>query len=323
MAATRAFPSAGHPVRVVPCGRHRAKKLERPGRGVEPNAVAEPPVAVRVVREHDRNASLDGRRPGEVDPRPRELGGERDPVHPGNVRDDRTLGQGVEPRLRLERHGAGENPSVHLGKRDVHRDVARGEPLRPLLPILLAAPREHDLEDRSPARVEGGGPAFGDARRRDRESGGVENDARAGVLEHGGDEVRGDRVLQARDVDGERVHPSRAKGRDEGVDGCEVRGLDMGAVEDDGGNGRAAGPVRDDFVEAARPGFRVVEAGARERRGLAPFGRASDESGREGEQVSGVCRPPVHAVLPEAMGVGGGHGTEGRERGVRLVVAGQ
>ena len=307
----------------VPGDRHRAQELDGAGRGVEPDPVAEPPVPVRVVREHDRDAAFPRRRRGEVDPRARKIRAEGDPVRPRRVGHDRALGQGVEPVFRLERNGAGEDAPVHLREGDVHRDVARGEPVRPLLPLLLAAAREHHLEDRSAAGVEGGRPALGQARRRDRESGGVEHDARAGVLEHGGDEVRADRVLQARDVDGERVHPARPEGRDQRVDGSEVRGLDVGAVEDDGGDGGAVGPLGDDLVEAARPGRGVVEPGARERGGLTPLGRVADEIGGEREQAAGVRRPPVHQVLPQAMGVGARHGAEGRERGVRLVVAGQ
>ena len=143
------------------------------------------------------------------------------------------------------------------------------------------------------------------------------------MSEHGLDEVRGDRVLEARHVERERVHAARAEGVHEGIDGGEVGRLDVGAVEDDGGGGGAFDPARGDLVEAARPDLRVVEAGARERRGLPPLARMPDEVGGEGEQVAGVRRPAVHAVLPQAVRALGRHRAEGGQLGVRLVVAGE
>ena len=314
-------PVLGDAVHVVARGGHRPEELHGPRRGVEPDPVAEPPVPVRVVREHDGDPPLGGRGGGEVDPRPREVRGERHPVAPRDVGDDRALGALVEPGLRLERHRAGEDPPVHLGERDVHRDVARGEPLGPALPVLLAPPREHHLEHRPAARVEGGRAPLGRARRRDREPGRVQHEAHPRVREHGGDEVRGDRVLEARHVERERVHPARAKGVHESVDGGEVRRLDVRAVEDDGGGGSALDPPGGHLVEAARPALRVVEPGPGERRGLAPLGRVPDEVGREGEEVPGVRGPAVHAVLPKPMGALGRNRAEGGKLGVRLVVA--
>ena len=310
-------------VHLVARGRHRPEELDGAGRGVEPDPVAEAPVAVRVVREHDPDPPLGGRGAGEVDPRAREPGGERDPVAPRDVRHDRALGPGIEPGLGLERDRAREDPPVHLGERDVHRDVARGEPLGAALPVLLAPAREHHLEHRPAARVEGGPAPLGRARRRDREPGGVQHETCPRLFEHGGDEVRGDRVLEARDVERERVHPACAQGVHQGVDGGEVRRLDVRAVKDDGGDGGALDPPGGHLVEAARPALRVVEPGPGERRGLAPLGRMPDEVGREGEEVPGVRGPAVHAVLPQPVGALCGNRAEGGELGIRLIVAGK
>ena len=302
-------------------GGHRVQELDGARRGVEPDPVAEPAVPVRVVREHDGDPPLGGRGGGEVDPRPREIRGERHPVATRDVGHDRAFGKRVEPGLRLERHRAGEDPPVHLGERDVHRDVARGEPLRPAFPVFLAPAREHHLEHRPAARIEGGRAPLRGARRRDREPGGVQHEAHPCVREHGGDEVRGDRVLEARNVERERIHAARPEGVHEGVDGSEVRGLDVGAVEDDGRGGGTVDPPGGHLVEAARPALRMVEAGPGERRGLPPLGRMPDEVGREGEEVPGVRGPAVHAVLPQPMDALRGHRAEGGELGVRLVVA--
>ena len=97
----------------------------------------------------------------------------------------------------------------------------------------------------------------------------------------------------------------------------------MGAVEDDGRGGRTGGPPRHDVVEAAGPEPRPVEAGPRQRGGLAPFDRVADEVGREGEEVARVRRAAVHAVLPQAVGGLRRNGAERGELGIRLVVAGK
>ena len=164
-------------------------------------------------------------------------------------------------------------------------------------------------------------PPLGRAWRRDREPGGVQHEARVRLREHGGDEVRGDRVLEARHVERERIHAARPEGVHEGVDRGEVRGLDVGAVEDDGRGGGTVDPASGHLVEAARAAFRMVEASPGERGGLPPLGRVPDEVRREREEIPGVRRPAVHAVLPQPMGALGGHRAEGGELGVRLVVA--
>ena len=184
-------------------------------------------------------------------------------------------------------------------------------------------PREHHLEHRPAARVEGRRAPFRGARRRDREPGRVQHEAHPRVREHGGDEVRGDRILEARHIERERVHAARAEGVHQGVHRGEVRRLNVCAVEDDGGGGSALDPPRDHIVEAARPALRMVEAGPGERRGLAPLGRMPNEVGGEGEEVPGVRGPAVHAVLPQAVGALRRHRAERRELGVGLVVAGK
>ena len=185
---------------------HRAQQLQGSGGGVEADAVAEAPVAVGVVREHDADAPLARRRRGKRDPRAGERGAELDAVGAGRVGHDRTLGPRVEAGLGLEGHRAGENAPVHLGQRDVHRDVAGRKSLHALGPALLVPAREHDLEDGPPAGVERPSPPRR-ARCRHREAGGVQHQACVRLVQGSFHEVRGDGVLQARHVEGECVHP--------------------------------------------------------------------------------------------------------------------
>ena len=309
-------------VEPVSRGGHRAQQFDGPGRGVQSHAVAEPPVAVRIVREHDPDAPPAHRRRREVDPGAREIRGELHPVGARRIRHHRAFGQRVEPGLGLERHRAGEDASIDLGQRHVHRDVARGEPLRPARPARLVVAREHHLQHRPAGRVERRGPAPR-PRRGHREAGGVQHHPRPAPLQHPLDQIRRGRILQARYVERERVHPARGEGVRQRVDGGEVGRLHVGAVEDDGGGGRIGGPSRDEVVEAAGAEARPVEAGPRQRGGLAPFGRVADEVGREGEEVARVRRAAVHAVLPQAVGGLRRDGAESGERGIRLVVAGK
>ena len=309
-------------VEPVPRGGHRAQQLDGPGRGVQSHAVADPPVAVRIVREHDADAPLAHRRRREVDPGARQIRGELHPVGARRIRHHRAFGQRVEPGLGLERHRAGEDASIDLGQRHVHRDVARGQPLRPARPALLVTAREHHLKHGPAARIERRRPAFR-PRRGHREAGGVQHYPRLRQLQHPLDEVRRSRVLQARDVERKRIHPARAEGARQRVDGGEVGRLHVGAVEHDGRGGRAVDPPRHEVVEAAGPEARPVEAGPRQRGGLAPFDRVADEVGREGEQVARIRRPAMHAVLPQAVGGLRRYGAERGERRVRLVVAGK
>ena len=87
--------------------RHRPEQLERPRGSVEADAVAEAPVPVGVVREHDADASLAGGRCGERDPGLCERGAELDTIGAGRVGHYRALGARVEAGLGLEGHRAG------------------------------------------------------------------------------------------------------------------------------------------------------------------------------------------------------------------------
>ena len=258
----------------------------------------------------------------ERDPRAGEIGAEGDAVGARRVGHDRALGARVEAGLGLEGDGAGEDAPVDLGQGDVHRDVARGEPLRARRPALLVAAREHDLEHGTPAGVEGSATAFR-SRSGDREAGGVQHQAHVGLLQHPPDEVRRDRILEARDEERQRVHAARRQRIAERVDGSEVGRLQVGAVEDDGGGGRARGPRGRQLLQAAHARTRPVEAGPGQGSGLPPLARAADQVRREGEQVSRVLRSRVHAVLPQAVGGLGRRRAERDELRVGLIVAGQ
>ena len=315
-------PVRGDAVHGVSRRGHRAQQLHGSGGGVEADAVAEAPVAVGVVREHDADTPCCGRRCGQRDPRAGERGGELDAVGAGRVRHDRALGPRVEAGLGLEGHRTGENAAVHLGQRDVHRDVARRQSLHAPGPALLVPAREHHLEHRPPAGVEGPLPPLR-ARRCHREAGGVQHQAHVRLVQHPFREVRGDGVLQARHVERERVHPAGAERARERVDGGEVGRLKVRAIEDDGGGGGVRDPLRDELFEAAHARARTVDPGARQGGGLAPLAWATDEIRRKGEQVAGIGGTRVHAVLPQAVGGLGRHTAEGHELGIGLIVAGQ
>ena len=160
-------------------------------------------------------------------------------------------------------------------------------------------------------------------RRRHREAGGVQDQVCLGPVQHALYEVRGDGILEARYVERKRIHAARAEGARERVDGREVGRLQVGAIEDDGGGGRAGKPFRGELFEPAHAHARTVDAGARQGGRLAPLARATDQVCGEGEQVARIGGARVHAVLPQAVGGLDRHASERHELGVGLVVAGK
>ena len=84
-------------------------------------------------------------------PRPiaREIGDKGDAVGDRPVADQIGLGLGIAAERRLERHRARQNAAVDLGKRHIHREIARAEAAGSGAPALLVAAGKDDLQDRA------------------------------------------------------------------------------------------------------------------------------------------------------------------------------
>ena len=108
-------------------------------RRVEPDAIADAAITVRVVGEHDRNAALGRRLLAQACPVAREIGDKSDAVGNGAVADEIDFRFGVAAERRLERHGARQNAAIDFGQRDIHREIARPEPARAGAPRFFVA----------------------------------------------------------------------------------------------------------------------------------------------------------------------------------------
>ena len=155
----------------------RAQDLDRRGRRVESDAVAEPPVRCRIVGEHERDAALGCRRAREPDPARRELGDEARAVRLDLILDHVDLGARAAPRRPLKLTArVMMRPSVSGSTTLIAR--SRGE--RPLVPSRQSATlpplvitcsigrSRPSAPDREPVPLEA----------RDREAGRVEHDLR-------------------------------------------------------------------------------------------------------------------------------------------------
>ncbi len=240
----------------------RGQDAERRGRRVEPDAVADPPFAGRIVGQHQREPLVGVRRGAQPAPAPAELGHERHAFGIGLVAHHVHLGVRAAIGEPLEAHGARDDAPVHLGQRHVHGDVARMQPLRVGQPRLAIAARQDHLQHRRVAgQLDGGGRVD----RAGRERGGVEHQRHALGRHQPVDHLAAHGVLQRGDGDRQRVEPLAFERLDQRVEHRRVGGLPVGLVEQDRHHRRAGRPARVPVVERGRLARRMVERGGRQR----------------------------------------------------------
>ena len=85
---------------------HRLQHIRRRGRRIEPDAVGDAAVLVRIVRQHDRDALLGVRLRAKPRPARRKIGDEGDAVRLRPVADRPALGERIELARLLEGDGA-------------------------------------------------------------------------------------------------------------------------------------------------------------------------------------------------------------------------
>ena len=315
-------PVLGQSARAIPRLGHGAQQNDGSRRGVQADAVADAPVPVGVVGEHQGDAPLMRRGVAQAGPTRRQRRGEIDAVGDRLIGHHVALGGGVVAGGGLERHGAGENPAVDLGQGHVHGDIARPQPARLVAPGGLAAAGEDHLEHRAIGLVERR-PHRLAARRGDGETGRIQHHRGRRLGQQFGDQGGRDRVLEAGHMDRQGIETLFGEGLDQGVDGRRVGRLHEGAVEDDGGDGGAALPQLAQIIEAGGGHCGPVDPGANQGRGLAPGPLKADQAGRIAQEIDRVVDAAMDAVLPQAMGLAAGHQRELVELGVGLIVARQ
>ena len=307
----------------VALGGEAAEHGRRGGRGVEPHAVGQPPVAVGVVGQHQGHPALRARRAAQARPGGREVGHEGHAVGPGAVGRHGALRGPVEARLALERHRAGKDPAVHLRQRHVHGDVARREPRRPLGPGGLRGAREDHLEHRRAVGLGRRQRAAGDLRRARGEGRGVEDHRRRGALQEPVQRGDRERVLERRHLDRHRRHPAREECLGQAIRRLRPAAQQQRAVEHERDHRRPLGPERSDPVEARRGHAGPVQPRAQDGPRGGRCGGAVQHVGGVGQQARGVPGPALHEVGPERVVVLGADGGEPAQLRVGPVVAGQ
>ena len=226
---------------------HRHRQAHRALRRVEADPVGDAAVAVRIVGEDERDTSLPDRPAREAHPGRGLPGNEGDPVG------DRPIGGRAARRrpieaLRLERHRARQDATVHFGQHDIHDEVVRQEAAGAFPPRLFAGAGEHHLQHRAAGPVEHGRPAFRTDRRH-REGGGVENERRGKAPEKAVEEGLAVAVLEAGDEHRQAGDPLGGEGPGQGIDRRGRAALQDRPVEDDGRHRQAGAHPRRDRVQ--------------------------------------------------------------------------
>ena len=303
----------GDVAHLVAGGGEGAQGLQHAGGGVESDAVADAPVARRIIGEHDGDPAPARRGAAQACPGGREGGDELHAVGHGFGGDDRTLRARVPRGFGLERDGAREQAPVDLRQGHVHGDVARGQALGAGAPRRFRRAGEYGLQHRRARAVEGRGTARL-PRPRDGEARGVEDYVRRRIGEERFQSPGRHGVAQARDVDRQGVEAAPLQRCAERVDRREMAGLKERAIEhqgDEGPGGVAA-------LLAAAP-----DAGPGHGRGFEPGRRLADQMRRVAQKITKIGAAAMHAIAPQALPCGGGKGAQRGEFGVRPVVAGK
>ncbi|MCY1542672.1 hypothetical protein D9M68_784320 [compost metagenome] len=110
--------------------------------------------------------------------------------------------------------------------------------------------------------------------------------------------------LEAGDRDGQGIEALSGEPLAEDVDECGVRGLQVRAVEEQGGHGLVRPPFGLPVLQLRRADARVVEGDAGQDLRLAPGVVTPQPAiGQAVEELSRILQPALAQVLPEAFGV--------------------
>ena len=139
---------------------------------IKADGIAGAPAARRIVGQHQREAPVAPRCAAEPGP------GRRQARHIVDTIGHRLVAQAgeLQPRisrcLRLERHGARQQPAIELGQHDIHGEVGGRQATLGVCPRRMRAARQHDLQDGGVGAIEHGRVILGHRR----EGRGVEDD---------------------------------------------------------------------------------------------------------------------------------------------------
>ncbi len=282
--------------------RHVVQQLDRRRRGVQTNTIADAPVAVGIVGEHQGNAAVGPRFLCKPRPAGRQIRHEIDAVGNRLIPHDVGLRRLVAPGPALERHGAGEDAPVHFRQGHVHGDVAGAKAEGPRFPAFPVAAGKHGLQHRRPRLVQRPrrAPAaeLVRARRGDGKARGVQDDRGRRVGEKPFQRRRRDRVLQAFHVDRQSVEPGPAQGFDQGIDRVQIARLQQRAVEHQPSHGGIVHPMAAQCLQIGHRLTGPIKPTSHKRLRLQPVIFAADQRRGIIQEPPRVGGPALHQILP-------------------------
>ncbi len=125
----------------------RLQDRRRAFRRVQPHAIADPSIPVRIIGKHERNPPVLNRLPRQFRPIGRELRNEPYTIQKHLRHDYAAFRPRIKARRRLESDRPREDPPVHLGQGNMHRQIARPQSSCAVLPHRLFRTGEQCLKD--------------------------------------------------------------------------------------------------------------------------------------------------------------------------------
>ena len=116
------------------------------GGRVQPHAVGQPRIVVGVIGQNQRQALVGIRFAAQRAPALGQFGDEIHALGRALVAHHIHLGALAAPRQAFKADGSGANAAIHFGHDHLHRQITRGETVRVLLPLLLAAAGGDELQ---------------------------------------------------------------------------------------------------------------------------------------------------------------------------------
>ncbi|MNK59258.1 hypothetical protein D3C87_783600 [compost metagenome] len=296
----------GQRVERVALGLHRAQDGHHRGRRVQPHAAADAAFAAGVVREDERDALLVGAQAAQTAPAAREFGHEGDAVGLGPVADHLGLREFAAVRQALEAHGARDDAPVHLGQRDLHRDVAWAQALAVGQPVFAVAAAHDHLQHGGVAGQRHGLATFIRSALPQRgEGGGVEHQLHVVLGAQRAQRGQAQRVFERIERHGQRVQPLRMQRGGQRIEGLGVARQQVRAIEHQRHHGRIRMPAGAQVVDA-RDRVRRVHAARHMQRHLRQAARrqgrlamAQAVEGHRAQELRRVARAARAQVLPQ------------------------
>ena len=193
----------------------RPQDIQRRGRGVEADAIADATVASRVVGQDQGNAFFAIGHPRQIDPAPRQFGDEIHAFRLWPVADHVRLTALTAPGQVLETDRPADDPPVQFRQRDVHRQVTRAEALFAGAPTGFVVLGANRLDHRNIAAKRPQMRRFGAGLG---EAGGVENHLGIDLIQQVLDHRKAAGLFQTGQRNRQRVQPRRLQTLAENID---------------------------------------------------------------------------------------------------------